>query len=225
MSEQSLTVAPGPAERVVRAQTGQLLQVPSGWHLLPPGDAALTRRVKLAGPSWTVTERKGRKVFSRGVWAPAATIERCRRELSQERADPRYARKLEAGRQRRARAEEEYGEEFLAAVVAFLDFAPPYSALASQVALAIMRHATPVGSGTVARTQRIPIEERAAAATFAWLRHQTTNYDSMRIPRVKGMRRDVRRELAQRSRALLQRYRAGVTVGPEVCPLTRALKQ
>lgn len=50
-------------------------------------------------------------------------------------------------------------------------------------------HATPVGSGTVARTSRIPIERRAEAAVIAWLRHQTTAYDDMKIPRVKGRRR------------------------------------
>eukprot|EP01035_Chromulina_nebulosa_P056444 gene56444-77358_t len=57
-------------------------------------------------------------------------------------------------------------------------------------------HATPVGSGTVARTKRIPIEQRAEAATIAWMRHQTTGYDSMTIPREKGLRREVRRMLA-----------------------------
>ena len=28
---------------------------------MPPGDAGLTRRVKAAGPSWTVIEKRGRK--------------------------------------------------------------------------------------------------------------------------------------------------------------------
>jgi hypothetical protein len=53
---------------------GNVLTVPDGWVLLPPGDAALTRRVKLAGEHWVVAE----KVFFRGIWAPAATIERIR---------------------------------------------------------------------------------------------------------------------------------------------------
>ena len=39
------------------------------------------------------------------------------------------------------------------------------------------------------------------------MRHQTTAYDSMVIPRVKGKRREVRRMLAQRSKELLARYR------------------
>jgi hypothetical protein len=110
-------------------------------------------------------------------------------------------------------------------VVAFLDFAPEHATLAGRLATAITRHATPVGSGTVARTQRIAIDQRAEAATIAWLRHQTTGYDSMRIPRAKGMRRDVRRLLAQRARELLDRYRRGNPGDPGVCPLRRALVQ
>ena len=31
---------------------------PEGWVLLPPGDAALTRRVKATGAHWIVQERK-----------------------------------------------------------------------------------------------------------------------------------------------------------------------
>ncbi|MEZ6128720.1 MAG: DUF2293 domain-containing protein [Planctomycetaceae bacterium] len=50
------------------------------------------------------------------------------------------------------------------------------------MATAITAHATPVGSGTVARTQRIPVEQRAESAVIAWMRHQTTAYDHMKIP-------------------------------------------
>jgi hypothetical protein len=41
------------------------------------------------------------------------------------------------------------------------------------------------------------------------MRHQTTGYDGMVIPRVKGKRREVRRLLAARSKELLARYRRG----------------
>jgi hypothetical protein len=81
----------------------------------------------------------------------------------------------------------------------------------------------PVGSGTVARTQRIPIERRAEAAVIAWMRHQTTAYDHMKIPREKGARREVRRMLAGRSRELLERYRRGGGESRSSCPLKRAL--
>jgi hypothetical protein len=82
--------------------------------------------------------------------------------------------------------------------------------------------ATPVGSGTVARTKRISIEQRTEAAVIAWMRHQTAAYESMKIARIKGKRREVRQMLAQRSQELLGRYRRGETVGEE-CPLKRAL--
>ncbi|MGH7224612.1 MAG: DUF2293 domain-containing protein, partial [Gemmataceae bacterium] len=116
----------------------------------------------------------------------------------------------------------EYVEDFLGAVVTFLGFHEKYADLASRMARAITDHATPVGSGTVARTKRIPIEQRAEAAVIAWMRHQTTGYDSMVIPRIKGKRRELRRMLARRSHELLERYRRGEPVG-EACPLRKAM--
>ncbi len=220
---QSRDVSPGPDLHRVRTSTGELLDVPKGWVLVPPGDPALTRRLKQAGPTWTVTELRGRKKFSRGVWAPADQVESLRRDLEVERADPAYARKLEAGRKRRAEEEEQYTGDFAEAVLDFLAFAPRHAKLAERLAVAIAAHATPVGSGTVARTKRIPIEQRAEAATIAWLRHQTTAYDSMSIPRIKGMRREVRRLLAQKSRELLAGYRRGDAIDPKRCPLERGL--
>jgi hypothetical protein len=57
---------------------------------------------------------------------------------------------------------------------------------------------------------------------IAWLRDQTTEYDSLVIPWVRGKRREVRRMLAQRSKELLARYRLGQEVGEE-CSLNEAL--
>ena len=83
------TFTPGPTPNTVRAADGKILTAPEGWILLPPGDAALTRRVKAAGDHWVVQERKGRKIFSRGVWASAATIDRILADLEAERATER----------------------------------------------------------------------------------------------------------------------------------------
>ena len=220
MTDQTFT--PGPTPNTVRTADGKILTVPDGWILLPPGDAGLTRRVKAAGEHWTVQERKGRKVFSRGVWAPAAVIERVRAELDAERSTAGYAKRKAADARRREKVQGEYVEDFAAAVRTFLAFHPTYADLAHRLARAVSAHATPVGSGTVARTQRIPVEERAEAAVIAWLRHQTTGYDSMPIPRVKGQRREVRRMLARRSHELLARYRRGEAI-PADCPLQQAL--
>jgi hypothetical protein len=214
--------SPGPTLNTVRSADGLILNVPDGWILLPPGDAALTRRVKAAGDHWMVVEKKGRKVFSRGVWAPAATVERIRAELEAERSTESFAKRKAADARRREQAQVEYVEDFLGAVVKFLAFHEKHADLANRIARAVTDYATPVGSGTVARTKRIPIERRAEAAVIAWLRHQTTSYDGMQIPRVRGKRREVRRMLARRSHELLERYRRGEPVG-EDCPLKRAL--
>ena len=192
------TFTPGPTPNTVRSADGKILTTPEGWILLPPGDAALTRRVKAAGDHWVVQERKGRKVFSRGVWAPTATIERIRADLDAERATESFTKKKEADARRRDKAQAEYVEDFFGAVVEFLAFHPNYVDLADRMARAVTEHATPVGSGTVARTKRIPVEQRAEAAVIAWMRHQTTGYDGMVIPQVKGKRREVRRLLARR---------------------------
>ena len=222
MTANGETFLPGPAARTVRTRSHETIPVPAGWELLPPGDAALTRRVKGAGDHWIVAEKVGRRVFSRGVWAPAATIERIRGELAAERSTEAHARKREADAGRRAARQAVYVEDFRGAVTAFLGFHPRHAPLATRLAAAVAAHATPVGSGTVARTQRIPIERRAEAAVIAWLRHQTTAYDSMRIPRERGRRREVRRMLAERSRELLARYRRGDAVDAS-CPLARAV--
>jgi hypothetical protein len=223
MPTETRIVAPGPADRTVYTAAGQVLHVPKNWALLPPGDAGVTRRVKAGGPSWTVTEQKGRRTFSRGVWAAADRIAKVKSEFEAERSTESYAKRRQSDAKRREKKQTEYVEDFHSAVVAFLDFSHRYTALANQLATAVAAHATPVGSGTVARTQRIPIERRAESAVIAWMRHQTTAYDSMKIARLKGKRREVRRMLADQSRQLLRDYREGRPVEAEQCPLQRAL--
>jgi hypothetical protein len=218
----SNTFAPGPAPNTVRAPDGKILTAPQGWILLPPGDAGLTRRVKAAGEHWVVQEKKGRKIFSRGVWTAAGTVNRIRAELEGERATEGYARRKESDARRRESTQSGYVTDFFAAVHSFLAFRPAHAELADRLARAVTEHATPVGSGTVARTKRIPVEQRAEAAVIAWMRHQTTAYDHMPIARVKGKRREVRRMLAQRSKELLAKYRRAEGANNE-CPLQIAL--
>jgi hypothetical protein len=222
MSEENRTVEPAFPYEFVRLEDGTKVRPPEGWSLLKPGDATLTRRVKAAGPSWTVQVKKGRKVFSQGVWAAAETIQRVIAELEAERSTPEYEAQLAKGRERRAKDEAQYQGDFVAAVVGFLAFAPEHSALGQTLAERVAAHATPVGSGTVARTKRIPIEQRAESALIAWMRHQTTAYDHLKIARVKGARREVRRELAKESRRRLAAYRPGGKPDP-ACPLAAAI--
>jgi hypothetical protein len=190
---------------------------------LPPGDAGLTRRVKALGPSWAVIEKKGRKAFSKGLWAPRENIEAAKAALDQERSTPAYAKKRAAATARREHEQAAYVVSFETEVLQFLRFSARFDALARTVARLVTTHATPVGSGTVARTERISIDRRAESAVIAWMRHQTTAYDSMSIPRVAGKRREVRRELATISRAILDLHRRDAPHAPSACPLCTAL--
>jgi len=221
-NSQNQIVSPGPDPRSVRTASGQVLRAAADWILVPPGDAGLTRRIKAAGPSWTVQEKVGRRTLSRGVWANKMIVDSIRRDLAAERATPEYAAKQQAAARRRDREQAEYVTDFRATVLQYLHFHPRYRDLATRLANAVAAHATPVGSGTVARTERIPIEERAEAAVIAWMRHQTTAYDQMHIPRERGKRREVRRMLAARSKSLLDAYRVGRDCSP-TCPLQKAL--
>lgn len=221
---QSLVCAPTKDPRQVRAPDGRVLTIPNEWACLPPGDAGLTRRVKAAGPSWQVIEKVGRKEFSKGLWAPKENIDGARAQLEAERATPAYAKKMAAAKVRREVEQAEYVEDFGAAVRKFLRFTPSFAVLEQKVAELVTTHATPVGSGTVARTERIPIERRAESAVIAWMRHQTTAYDSMKIARIKGERREVRRQLAEISRAVLDLHRGRVVHPPSSCPLCSSVK-
>src|SRR5438309_8194232 len=105
---QSLVCTPGPIKGTLRTADGRTVAPPADWVLLPPGDAGLTRRVKAAGPTWTVQEKVGRRMFSRGVWASSASVESIRRQLQAERATPEYARKRDADAKRRERDQAQY---------------------------------------------------------------------------------------------------------------------
>lgn len=225
MPELPIIVAPGLNDFTVRMPGIGRQTIPANWVLVPPGDPALTRRIKAGGDCWVVQEQRGRRTFSRGIWVDGSRVERIRAELADERADPAYAKKLAAAASKRQHEQSHYVHEFADAVRRFLDFPLQYNELAEQLAKLVTEHATPVGSGTVARTQRIPIARRAESAVIAWLRHQTTAYDHMHIARVKGRRRETRRMLAERSRELLDTYRTGRADEVVNCPLRSALSK
>ena len=223
MTEPPIIVAPGLNDYTVRMPGAGRKEIPADWVLVPPGDPALTRRIKAGGDCWVVQEKKGKRTFSRGIWVASARAEQIRADLQNERKNPAYQKKQEAAAVRREKAQNSYVGEFADAVRKFLDFPLQYHDMAEQLTRLVTTHATPVGSGTVARTQRIPIAKRAESAVIAWLRHQTTAYDNMHIARVKGRRRETRRMLAERSRELLDEYRAGRADDLRACPLRQAL--
>lgn len=215
-------LSPGPSETQGRTVSGEMISLPNGWMIVPPGDPGLTRRIKATGDFWIVQEKKGRKVFSRGVWAPEETVVKIRADLERERDSPAYHKQRAAQAKKRDETQVAYVEDFTEAVYRFLRFDPVHDVTARNLASVVSAHATPVGSGTVARTKRIPIEQRAESAVIAWMRHQTTAYDQLKIPRVAGKRREVRRMLAERSREVLARYRNALSPQPD-CPLMAAL--
>lgn len=201
----------------------EILELPAGWVVVPSGDSGLTRRIKGTDAFWVILGRFKNRVTSQGVCAPEEVVNRLRADLEAERSAPGYQKKLESGRKYRAAKQDAYAEDFEAHVYRFLGFSSRWEAEAHALARAVSEHAVPVGSGTVARTQRIPIEARAEAAVIAWMRHQTTSYDRMHIERVAGERREVRRKLAEISRTVLDRYRTGEDVDFETCPLAKAM--
>ena len=214
-------VSPGKNGQLI-GEYGEVVVPPHGWAFLPAGDAGITRKVTALGQYWRVQYQKGRKTISKGVWAPAETITQAQQNVAAVRQTDRYQQQRTAGLRRREKKQESYQGEFSRAVEKYLNFHDSYQHIAVKMAQAITEHATPVGSGTVARTQRIPLEERAAKAVIAWMRHQTTAYDHMRIERIKGERRAVRRELAQQSVQLLRHYRRGEPIAAN-CPLWKAV--
>ena len=210
-----------PSNRIVKVgvnphyfvgEQGEMLRCPKGWKMLLAGDASVTRAVKKLGPTWVVQHKRGKRITSKGVLAPSENISAAQELVKVKRSAPTYQKQLDQSRVRRQKKELEYVEDFALEVVKFLNFSADYCKLAKDLSRLIAVHATPVGSGTVARTKMIPIEERAKRATMAWFRHQTTEYDRMHIARVKGKRREVRRSLGSDSFELLEQYRTNRVV-------------
>ena len=221
MDEQSRIVTLAANGRLLD-ENGHPVTPPEGWAFLPAGDAGVTRKVSSAGVFWRVQVKMGRRIISKGLWAPKDTIELAVLQMQSTRQTELYQKKVEAAKRRREKIQTEYVDDFCNQVERFLNFHPIYKDMGAKMAKLVSLHATPVGSGTVARTATISIEERASRAVIAWMRHQTTAYDQMPIARVKGERRRVRRMLAQRSVELLESYRKGEPIKID-CPLQAAL--
>jgi len=70
----------------------------------------------LRSEHWLVQEKKGRKVFSKGIWARLATIARIKKDLETERSTESFPKRKEADAQRRRKVQSEYVEDFTEAV-------------------------------------------------------------------------------------------------------------
>jgi hypothetical protein len=157
-------------------ERGDLSQ-PDGWDFLPAGDAFLTRRVKAAGDYWQLYQPKGRRAHRRllGLLAPAGAIAAARAAAEASIATRESQRA--AGARQRAKTEAAYQAEFEQAVLLWLAFAPEHEGVARDIAVHAARRAAQVGSGRVGRTKTLPLEERAALAARADIRHRYTDYD------------------------------------------------
>jgi len=207
----------------LKDKSGKVYSVPAGWQKLPSGDASITRKLKSLGPSWTVQEKKGRKSFSHGVWAEKEYIEAAKSLVEAQRADPKHQKKLAQAKVRREEKEVVFSTDFQQEIIKFLNFDKKYQALVEQLAVLVKEHAAPVGSGTVARSSSVTLDDKAALAVMAWMRHQTSAYDSTSVPRIKGARRELRRKIARQSERILAKYRSGDEVDFILCPLYKAL--
>jgi hypothetical protein len=200
------------------------LTPPSHWAYLPAGDAGVTRKVTANGDFWRVQVKKGRRSITKGIWASTAIIAHAQKAVEAQRATDAYQNRVEYDKQRRQNKQNLYEVEFCEAVKTYLNFHPIHKNMEASIAQAVTAHAVPVGSGTVARTSMIPIGERAARAVIAWMRHKTTAYDQLNIARIKGERRNVRRELAKQSTRVLDNYRKNGAI-PINCPLYIAVQK
>ena len=119
------TFTPGPTPNTVRSADSMVLTAPEGWTLLPPGDAALTRRVKAAGDHRVVQEKRATRSSPEAFGHPQRPSRRLRVELEVERPTEGYAKRKDADSRRRDEAQAKYVEDFYRAVLAFLAFHPP----------------------------------------------------------------------------------------------------
>lgn len=154
------------------------LEAPEGWELLPAGDAFVTRRVKAAGLYWSLWYPRDRGHRHRrlvGLLAPAVAITQARAKAVE--TEERRAGRRAQGAAYRARKEAGYVEQLTEAVVAFLAFAPHYAELARDIAGEAAGRAGEVGSRRVGRTRTLSLEQRAALAARALIRHRYTDYE------------------------------------------------
>lgn len=201
------------------------LALPEGWCFVPSGDPALTRRLKQTAEYWVVVRKRRNRKEGVGLCVPAPVFESVNARLLTERATEDPVMKQAAALRRRQHKQDKDTIEFRDAVRLYLNFHQHWKSLEAQLADAVTQHAIPIGSGTVARTRTIPIQERAEAAVIAWMRHNTSKYDEMYIPHMKGKRREVRHDINSISRDILRHYRTEPDFNNAACPLAIALRR
>ncbi|MEI7838127.1 MAG: DUF2293 domain-containing protein [Planctomycetota bacterium] len=191
------------------------LPTPPGWEFLPCGDAFITRTVK-KGPHWVLCGKYNKKqgytpVF--GVVAPATAIAGAR-ALAVETETKRALACAKAA-PRRQRKEDEYRRQFEEACLRFLGFAAAHTDLAGTIAAETAAHACETGSGRVGRTTRVALDEKAALAVRAHIRHKCLAYEH-ELEKLRSecggeipddFYREVRSDIGPQVDAFLERHR------------------
>jgi hypothetical protein len=151
------------------------IKIPHGWVFLPAGEAFTTRTVKAMGPHWL--EVKAAKGYTRrlGMWAPEKNVDAAIK-LAQETREQRETKRM-ASREQREKQEAKYRNQFAEAVYIYLDFTPRYRKLARKISQETAERATVVDSERVGRTKKLTLEDKAALAVRAYIRHNHTKYD------------------------------------------------
>jgi hypothetical protein len=134
--------------------------------------------VKAAGIFWVAWRPRGKNRPHRrrlGIWAPKTAIEEAWAEAATTEAE--RASQRERGAKSRERQEVVYRDELADAIRRFLNFAPEHSEIADEIASEAAARAAAVGSGRVGRTRTLSLDERAALAARALIRHRHTSYE------------------------------------------------
>ena len=155
------------------------ISLPDGWEFLASGDAFVTRRVKAGGVYWTTWKPKNRRGGHRrrlGLLAPGAAVDAAHADANATAGQRATARATSA--RHRDRTEADYQVEMRDAIHQWLDFAPEDTDLSADIADGAAAKATVVGSGRVGRTRTLSVDERAALAARAYIRHHYTNYEA-----------------------------------------------
>lgn len=114
----------------------------------------------------------------------------------------------------RERQEAAYRADLADVIRRFLGFAPEYTDLAEKIASEAAARAAVVGSGRVGRTRMLSLDERAALAARAVIRHRYTSYEddlfeaSMEDPWDEGIwYREIKAEAQRAVDDFLDRHR------------------
>lgn len=188
-----------------------LVRTPPGWVFLPRGKRFVTRKVKEWGRYWVVLRRRPGYTETLGLLAPEEAAAEALRLAEEVRG-----RRRAASARARERAEERYRRQLEQAMLAYLDFAPEHSVLAEEIARGAASRAAVVGSGRVGRTRKLALEEKAALAARAYIRHRYTRYEEMLAqPFAEGFYRGIKAAAQEEVDEFLERHRrTGGAPGP-----------